>query len=109
MLWLLDVEYVVDEGHKSPVNPFASSAVDEVATEGSAATSTAKKEEEKTTVGLDGFDELDKLSAELGDLSTDAFDLLGDDFDLADLDDMDTKVDALGAFAIGEDEDDLLS
>jgi len=100
----------VDEGPKSPVNPFASSSiVNEVATEGAATTSTAKKEEEKTTAGLEGFDELDKLSAELGDLSTDAFDLLGDDFDLADLDDMDTKVDALGAFAIGEDEDDLLS
>jgi len=99
----------VDEGPKSPVNPFASSsAVEEVAPEG-AATTTTTNEETKTTTGLEGFDELDKLSAELGDLSTDAFDLLGDDFDLADLDDMDTKVDALGAFAIGEDEDDLLS
>jgi len=82
----------------SPVNPFASSTSP---TSG--------------TVGED--DELEKLSAELGDLSAataEAFDLLGDDFNPTDvdgdiehteelLDAMDEKVDPFAAFAIDDD------
>ena len=77
---------------KSPTNPFASSTEE--------------------------VDELEKLSAELGELSavTEAFDLLGDDFNTtADgldhpedlLDAMDVKVDPMAAFAI--DDEDFLS
>merc|ERR1712032_797145 len=60
-------------------------------------------------------DELERLSAELGDLSSataEAFDLLGDDFDNTStteelLDAMDGKVDPFAAFSIAD--DDLLS
>ena len=67
--------------------------------------------------GVGEIDELEKLSAELGELSVEAFDLLGDDFDSSNLHDidhteelldaMDVKVDSMAAFAI--DDDDLLS
>ncbi|KAL9185667.1 hypothetical protein ACHAXT_003444 [Thalassiosira profunda] len=91
------------EAPKSPPNPFASAA---------------SPDEPLTNDG--GDDELDKLSAELGDLTAataEAFDLLGDDFDLANLDAdhseemldaMDVKLDPMAAFAIDDDED-LLS
>ena len=62
-------------------------------------------------------DELEKLSAELGELSVEAFDLLGDDFDVSNLQDvdhseelldaMDVKLDPMAAFTL--DDDDLLS
>ena len=67
--------------------------------------------------GVEEVDELEKLSAELGELSVEAFDLLGDDFDVSKLHDvdhteelldaMDVKLDPMAAFAI--DDDDLLS
>lgn len=89
-----------DETPASPVNPFVSSA--------------SPQPINNDNAGDD--DELDKLSAELGELSAataEAFDLLGDDFDLANIDDghseemldaMDVKVDPFEAFAI-DDED----
>jgi len=62
-------------------------------------------------------DELEKLSAELGELSVEAFDLLGDDFDVSNLQDvdhsdelldaMDVKLDPMAAFTL--DDEDLLS
>jgi hypothetical protein len=67
--------------------------------------------------GVEEVDELEKLSAELGELSVEAFDFLGDDFDVSKLHDvdhteelldaMDVKLDPMAAFAI--DDDDLLS
>jgi len=83
---------------KSPANPFASPTLS------------------PDVVDADEMDDLDKLSAELGELSavTEAFDLLGDDFDTAAndadlhpedlLDAMDVKVDPMAAFAIDDDE-----
>lgn len=69
------------------------------------------------TEGAEEVDELDMLSAELGELSVEAFDLLGDDYDVSNLHDidhtedlldaMDVKLDPMAAFAI--DDDDLLS
>ena len=70
-----------------------------------------------TMDGVEEADELEKLSAELGELSVEAFDLLGGDFDLSDLHDadhteelldaMDVRLDSMAAFAI--DDSDLLS
>lgn len=92
-----------DETPASPVNPFVST--------------TSPNPTNNSDAGDD--DELDKLSAELGELSAataEAFDLLGDDFDLANIDDghseemldaMDVKVDPFEAFAI--DDDDFLT
>lgn len=90
---------------KSPVNPFSSSPT---------------SPDGATAAGEGEDDELDKLSAELGELSAataEAFDLLGDDFgSLPNIDDihseevldaMDEKIDPMAAFAI--DDDDLLS
>jgi len=85
---------------KSPSNPFTSAATPNT-----------------PAVAADVGDELEKLSAELGDLSAataEAFDLLGDDFNQTDLDDvghpeelldaMDEKIDPFAAFAIDDDE-----
>eukprot|EP00580_Thalassiosira_gravida_P005012 CAMPEP_0201654100 /NCGR_PEP_ID=MMETSP0493-20130528/45325_1 /ASSEMBLY_ACC=CAM_ASM_000838 /TAXON_ID=420259 /ORGANISM="Thalassiosira gravida, Strain GMp14c1" /LENGTH=451 /DNA_ID=CAMNT_0048130649 /DNA_START=668 /DNA_END=2023 /DNA_ORIENTATION=- len=86
---------------KSPSNPFTSAASPNT-----------------PAVTADVGDELEKLSAELGDLSAataEAFDLLGDDFNQTDLDGdvghseelldaMDEKIDPFAAFAIDDDE-----
>ncbi|KAL7538373.1 hypothetical protein ACHAXR_008509, partial [Thalassiosira sp. AJA248-18] len=88
---------------KSPVNPFASSSL--------------SPNGPTSTDDVDADDDLDKLSAELGELSAataEAFDFLGDDFNIEGLDvdghseelldAMGVKVDALAAFAIDDDE-----
>lgn len=92
---------------KSPGNPFASST-----------TASSPHNDANKSYDTSEMDELDKLSAELGELSAEtaeAFDLLGDDFNMAALDDdgnhseelldaMGVKVDPLAAFAIDDDE-----
>jgi len=108
---------------KSPANPFAISsptppaAATAADTTTSTATATTNDDENKNDTSTN--DELEKLTAELGDLSamTEAFDLLGDDFNLGDvdvdehaeelLDAMDEKVDPFAAFGI--DDEDFLS
>ena len=115
-----EVEVHIDGTTSTPDDDLfasASNSVPEPATATSSAATDATpattKDEATTTAAEDeGFDELDKLSAELGELSavtSEAFDLLGDDFDMADIDAMDTKVDAFAAFAIDDEDEDFLS
>jgi len=115
-----EVEVHIDGTTSTPDDDLFASASNSVPEPATATTSAAAdatpattKDEATTTAADDeGFDELDKLSAELGELSavtTEAFDLLGDDFDMADIDAMDTKVDAFAAFAIDDEDEDFLS
>jgi len=99
----------------SPASPATATAADTTTTTSTATTTTNDDKNKNDT----STDELEKLSAELGDLSamTEAFDLLGDDFNLGDvdvdehaeelLDAMDEKEDPFVAFAI--DDEDFLS
>ena len=114
-----EVEVHIDGTTSTPDDDLFASASNSVPEPATATTSAAAdatpattKDEATTTAADEEFDELDKLSAELGELSavtTEAFDLLGDDFDMADIDAMDTKVDAFAAFAIDDEDEDFLS